>query len=159
MRKTNIELLKERIEQNREDFKDDILGLMDEDLIYGMARRIAAVENAYELTKDTGWIDEAEAAYLLEFAEPLKMLADAWGDFLFDTSGDFRMVVEDVLDANDNNENYITAVYAAELKRKYGAGVNIRDALFQEVMETGKRITLLKNMLDDEGVDFCFDEE
>ena len=155
---TNIEKLKERIEQNREDFRDDILGLMDGASIYDMARRVAAVEDAYELTQDTGWIDEAEAAYLLEFAEPLKMLADAWEDLLFDTTGDFRMVVEDVLDADDNNENYITAVYAEELKRKYGAGVNIRDALFQEVMETGKRITLLKNMLDDEGVDYCLNE-
>jgi|GEM_PF-2144793 len=155
---TNIERLKERIEQNREDFRDDILGLIDGDSIYGMARRIAAVEDAYELTRDFGWIDEADAAYLLEFAEPLKMLADAWEDILFDAAGDFRMVVEDVLDADDNNENYITAVYAEELKRKYGAGVNIRDALFQEVMETGKRIKLLKNMLDDEGVDYCLNE-
>ena len=160
MEKTYIELLMERIKKNYEDFKDDTLGLVDGDLIYGMAEKITAMETVYMLAKTFPcWIEEAEAAYLLEFAEPLKMLADVWEDVLLDVGGEFRAIVEEVLDADDNNDHYISADYANELKQKYGADVDIREALFHEVMETGKRLTLLRNMLDDdEGVDFCQDK-
>ena len=158
MEKTYTELLMERIKRNYEDFKDDTLGLVDGDLIYGMAEKIAAIENVYMLTQEPCWIEEAEAAYLLEFAEPLRMLADVWEDVQLDVAGEFRTIVDEVLDADDNNEHYITIGYANELRQKYGANVDVREALFNEVMETGKRITLLRNMLDDEGVDFCQDE-
>jgi len=151
-------MLRERIERNYEDFRADTLDILDGDIIFNMASKIAATEDVYRLSKKCGWVDEGEAAYLLEFAEPLKMLADAWEDFLFDTDSEFPMVVEDVLDADDNNENYITADYADELKLKYGDEFSVKDALFAEVMETGKRITLLKNMLDEEGVDSWIDQ-
>ena len=148
--KTNIELLRERIEQNYQEYRADVIEILDGGMVFDMAVEIAAVEDAYQLSQEHGWIDEAEAAYLLEFAEPLKMLADAWEEALFENGCDFRSVVEDVLDSDDNNEHYITAAYAGELKRKYGAGVYIREALFKELQEAGKKYRLLKNMLDEE---------
>ena len=158
MRQTNNEKLRERIKYNYNDFKADTLKLIDGDMIFGLARKIAATQDAYELSLKPGWVDESGAAYLLEFAEPLKMLADAWEDFLFDTDSEFKMIVEDILDNDDNTANYITAVYADELKRKHGGEKNTKDALYSELMETVGKYALLKNMLDDEGGGCCVDE-
>lgn len=158
MRQTNNEKLRERIKHNYNDFKADMLKLIDGGTMFGLARKIAATQDVYELSLKPGWVDESEAAYLLEFAEPLKMLADAWEDFLFGTDSEFRMIVEDILDNDDNMNNYVTAVYADELKRKHGGDTSVRGALFLELVETVRKYALLKNMLDDEGGGYCFDE-
>lgn len=154
MQKTNIERLKERIEQNYLEYKADVIELFDadDDMVFDMAKEIAAVADAHFLmtTYPSTFVDEGEAAYLLEFADPLKMLADAWEDYL-DDSGDFKMIMEEVLDSNDNTENYMTVSLADELRAKYGAGVHIKDALLSEAVAAGKRYLRLKNMLDDEG--------
>lgn len=159
MKPTNIDKLRERIEQNYSDYKADVLEILDGDLIFDLASEIAAVEDVYLLSKTSGWIEEAEAAYLLEFAEPLKMLADAWEDFLFDTDSEFRMIVEDVIDNDDNTESYITVSLADRLRTKYGDDVSIRGALLTEAVEAGEKFLRLQKLLDDEGGDFCFDEE
>ena len=158
MRQTNNEKLRERIQHNYNDFKADMLKIIDGDIIFSLARKIAATQDVYELSLKPGWVDESEAAYLLEFAEPLKMLADAWEDFLFDTDSEFRMIVEDILDNDDNMTNYVTAVYADELKRKYGGEKSVKDVIFSELMETVRKYALLKNMLDDEGGGYCINE-
>ena len=158
MRQTNNEKLMERIKENYNDFRDDMLELIDGDTMFELARKLAATQDVYELSLKPGWVDESEAAYLLEFAEPLKMLADAWEDFLFDTDSEFRMIVEDILDSDYNLTNYITAEYADELKRKYGGGKSVKDVLFSELIETIRKYALLKNMLDDEGGGCCVDE-
>lgn len=152
--KTHIEQLRERIEQNYREYKAEMLEVLDGELIFDYAREIAAVEDVYFLmtTYPSTFVDEGEAAYLLEFAEPLKMLADAWEEYLDESDGDFKMIVEDVLDKNDNTENYMTVSLANELREKYGADVHIKDALLSEAVEAGKRYLRLKNMLDDEGV-------
>ena len=155
MRQTNNEKLRERIKQNYSDFKEDMLKLVDGGTVFGLARKIAATQDAYELSLKPGWVDESEAAYLLEFAEPLKMISDAWEDFLFDTDSEFRMIVEDILDDDNNLDNYVTVAYADELKRKHGSEKNTRDALFSELMETVKKYALLKNILEGEGGDGC----
>ena len=134
MRQTNNEKLRERIKQNYSDFKEDILKLVDGGTVFDLARKIAATQDAYELSLKPGWVDESEAAYLLEFAEPLKMISDAWEDFLFDTDSEFRMIVEDILDDDNNMDNYVTVAYADELKRKHGSEKNTRDPLFSELI-------------------------
>lgn len=151
---THIERLKERIEQNYREYKTEMLEVLDGEMIFDYAREIAAVEDVYFLmtTYPSTFVDEGEAAYLLEFAEPLKMLADAWEEYLDESDGDFQMIVEDVLDKNDNTENYMTVALADELRAKYGADIHVKDALLSEALETGKKYLLLKNILDGEGV-------
>jgi len=150
MRQTNYEKLMERIEQNYNDFKAETHLLIDGSTVFELAREIAATQDAYELSLKPGWIDEGEAVYLLEFAEPLKMLADAWEGFLFETSSEFRMIVEDILDSDENMTNYITAAYADELKRKYIGEKSVKDVIFSELIDTASKYALLKNMLDGE---------
>lgn len=152
--KTNIERLRERIELNYRDYKADMLDILEGGLIFDYAREIAAVEDVYSLmtTYPSTFVDEGDAAYLLEFADPLKMLADAWESFLFEADSEFKMIVGEVLDKNDNTANYMTAALADELREKYGADVNVKDALLSEALETGKKYLLLKNILEEEGV-------
>ena len=74
---TSLAILKERVEQNYADFKAEVLSLMDEEEIYDMAHRIAAVKDTYEqLTSDNDYLDEDDVAFLLKFYNPLEMVAD-----------------------------------------------------------------------------------
>ena len=159
--KTNIEQLRERIEQNYREYKADMLEILDGDLIFDFAREIAAVEDAYFLmtTYPSTFVDEGDAAYLLEFAEPLKMLADAWEEYLDESDGDFKMIVEEVLDRNDNTDSYITVALADKLRKKYGENMHYKDALLAEAIAAGKKYLQLKGLLEEEGVDLCIERE
>ena len=163
MRKTNIELLIERIEQNYADFKADTL-CMDEESIYGMADKISAVEDTYYQLTTYDYVDEDDAEYLLKFHNPLEMVADC----LEELRDDEPVEIDEALfvlferEEDENEEKYITAELAEELRRKHGAGVSVKLALLRETIEAGERyIRLLKltEKIDDEGVDFCTDEE
>ena len=161
MQKTNIERLKERIEQNYADFRADTLTL-DEESIYGMADKIAAVEDTYYQLMTYEYADEDEAEYLLKFYNPLEMIADC----LLEMRDDELVEIDEVLFAlfdredGENEENYVTVELAEELKRKHGADIKI--ALLMETIEAGQRYVRMLQLtkdIDDEGVDFCFDEE
>jgi len=158
--KTNIEQLRERIQRNYEDFKAETLETLDKEDIFEMAQTIAATEDVYHfITTYSGWVDEGEAAYLLAFCEPLKLLADAWEEYLCDGEQDFRMIVEEVLDRNDNTDSYITVALADKLRKKYGENMHYKDALLAEAIAAGKKYLQLKGLLEDEGVDLCIERE
>jgi len=161
MKKTNIEKLQERIKQNFDEFKADTLKLIDDesDSMFEMIQEITVKQEIYARTRKSGWISESEAAYLLKFAEPLKMLAEAWDELQFDTDSEFRMLVEYVLDNDENANNFITIEYVNELKHKHGSEISIKKAMFLELMETIEEYERLKNMIEKEGGDYCYNEE
>ena len=151
--------LRERIEQNYEDFREEMLQNEPED-IFEDARKIAATQDVHHfITTQSYWADDGEAAYLLEFSDPLRMLADAWLAYMDDAEGDFRMIVEEVLDRNDNTQNYMTIGLESKLRQKYGSDTHIKDALFAEVMATGEEFMRLKNLLDEDFVDSLDDAD
>ena len=161
MQKTNNQLLKERIEQNYADLKSEMLTL-DEESIYGMAGRIAAVEDTYHQLTTYDYLNEDEAEYLLKFYNPLEMTAD----FLEEIESGQLVEVDEALfelfEREDNEENYVTAELAEKLKKKYGAGMSIKLALLTETVEAGKeyfRLMKLLDDIDDEGVGSCFSKE
>jgi len=163
MRKTNNELLIERIEHNYADFRTETLTL-DEESIYDMADKINSVEDAYYQLITHDYLEEDEAGYLLKFDNPLEMIADC----LEELRGDEPVEVDEALfvlferEEDENEDYYVTAELAEELRRKHGADVSIKLALLRETIEAGERyIRLLKltDKIDGEGVDFCTDEE
>jgi len=157
MKKTNNELLKERIEQNYADFKTETLEL-DEESIYDMAGRVAAVKDAYEQLATYEYLDEDEAGYLLKFYNPLEMTAD----FLEAVRGGQLVEVDDALfevfEQEDNEENYITIEFAEELRQEYGDDISIKNALLLETVKASKEFLRLWKLMN-EGVDFCHSEE
>ena len=156
----SIDLLRERIEENYEEFMEETLEFLDKEDIFVLARHIAAVQDVHHFVTTQGnWVDEGEAAYLLEFCEPLKLLGDAWEEYLDESDQDFRMIVEEVLDRNDNTSNYVTISLAEQLQKKYGEQVHFKDALLSEAIDTGKKYLRLKSLLEDEGVELCIERE
>ena len=124
-----------------------------------MARRIAAVEDVRFYMDTYEWTDAEETAYLLDFTEPLTMLADAWEEYLDDQGADFDMVLESVLDCEDNEENYITLALERELREKYGDDCSTREALMAEILEYGSRYLELMKIYERQEGDDWFDEE
>jgi len=156
----NIELLKERIEQNYADFREDTLSL-DSEAIYDMADKITAVEDAYYQLVTYDYVDEDDAEYLLNFYNPLEMIADCLEELRDDEPVDIDEALFMLFDRDDgeNEDNYITAELAEELKQKHGVCISIRLALLLETIEAGERYVRLLKLDKDEGVDFCSDEE
>ena len=155
---TNVEKLRERISENYEEFKTETLEFLDKEDVFSMARTIAAVEDVhYFITSHNNWVDEGEAAYLLEFCEPLKLLADAWEEYIDEGGSDFRMIVEDVLDRDDNPNNYITVALAVDLRQKHGEHVHFKDALLAEAIAAGKKYLQLRELLKDDGIALSVD--
>jgi hypothetical protein len=81
-------LLRERIEQNYADFKEETMQL-DGKSVFELARMIAAVKDVhlYMITHD--WADAAETDYLLYLENPLKLLAGEWEAYTEDMGKDF----------------------------------------------------------------------
>jgi len=135
---TSLAILKERVEQNYADFKSEMLTL-DEESIYGMAGRIAAVEDTYHQLTTYDYLNEDEAEYLLKFYNPLEMTAD----FLQEIESGQLVEVDEALfelfEREDNEENYVTAELAEELRRKHGADVSIKLALLRDELNPVKR--------------------
>ena len=134
-----IDTLRERMEQNFEDFKADILTLSKEN-IFELAPHIAAASEVLFYFTTHDWLDEEEAAYLLDFMEPLKVVADAWEEHMSDGDCDFRTVLESVLNDDENEENYMTTALERELREKYGSSVSIKAAALCELIEMGSRL-------------------
>lgn len=152
-----IDELRERIEQNYEDFKAELL-THDKETIIGMARTIAAMEDVVFYMDIHDWVDESEAAYLLDFTEPLKLIADAWEEQLDDGDCHFRTVLKSVLNDEENEERYMTLALESELREKYGYDVSITGALLMELVEAGNRYLELRGVYECLGAD-AWDED
>jgi hypothetical protein len=90
------------------------------------------------------------------------MIADCLGEWRDDEILEMDDLLSELLWNDDNEERYVTAELAGELKQKHGAGTSIRLALLTEAIEAGSRFARLWKLIDDddgEGVDFCSDEE
>jgi len=141
-----LAILKKRVAQNYADFESEILCLSDEEEIYEMAHRIAAVQDAYEqLTGDSDCLDDGEAAHLLKFQNPLEMVADFLQERQANCPDEIDEALMELFNAENLEENYLTVGFAEELAKKYGAGVSAKSALLKETIEAGKRyVRLLK---------------
>jgi len=143
---TPLALLKQRVEQNYADFKAETLSLLDEEEIYDMAHRIAAVKETYEqITGDSDYLDDDDVDFLLKFHNPLEMVAD----FLQERQAGYPVEIDEALmelfNTENHEENYLTVDFANELIAKYGDDVRIKVALLMETIEAGNRyIRLLK---------------
>jgi len=69
--------LLERIEKNYSDYQNSLLSLDKQELL-DMTGKIKAVSDAYSYMTDWHDYDEHELEYLLEFQNPLEVLADEW---------------------------------------------------------------------------------
>ena len=96
-------LLLERIEQNYKDFQTTNLSDADDVLD---APKIAAVYDAYFYLIMRYWGD-AEAKYLLNYENPLMLLAYKWAEYTEDRGKDFGRMLTDL--AETGGGNYIPA--------------------------------------------------
>ena len=80
--------LMERIEQNYEDFKTSAVRL-DGESLYELAPTIAAVEDVYFYMSTHDWADAEQTRFLMQFENPLKLLADLWEEENEDRGADF----------------------------------------------------------------------
>ena len=154
-----LAILKRRVELNYADFKNEVLCLMDEMEIYDFAHRIAAVKDTYEqLTSDDvlDSLDEGEVEFLLNFYNPLEMVAD----FLQNRQAGYPIEIDEALmelfNAENHEESYLTMNFAEELICKYGSDVRIKVALLMEIIEAGENyLRLLKlTTTDDDEVSY-----
>jgi hypothetical protein len=99
LKKTNMELLRERIERNYSDYRRIMLELCS-DCVYEFAPEIAAVNEVYSHVTDYNWTSEEIAGFLLRFDNPMKIIVDEWrgythrfsegfGDFAREFTRDF----------------------------------------------------------------------
>jgi len=142
---TPLELLKHRVAQNYEDFKSEMLCLMDEEEIFDMAHRIAAVRDCFEQITDDGYIGltDSDACFLLRFHNPLEMVADYLNAPV--TEEDVEDALEEVINATGLEEQYIAMSFAEELIAKHGGDMPVKAALLEETIEAGESyLRLLK---------------
>lgn len=147
-----MDMLIERMDENYEEFRSEMLSL-DSETVFENARTIAAMSDVLFYFTTHDWVDEDEAAYLLDFSNPLKMIAEAWEEHLDDGDQHFRKVLESVIDCEDNEENYMTMALERELREKYGEDTSITGALIAEVLEAGSRYLALKGIYESLGAD------
>jgi len=151
--------LQQRVEQNYADFEAEALNLLGHGEIYDKAHRIAAVKDAYaQLTSDTLCLDEGEIAFLLNFHNPLEMVADFLQAEQADCPYQFGEALNELFAAENQEDYYLTVDFANTLIAKYGEDVRIRVALLLETIEAGDnylRLLKLTNKADaDEDCDF-----
>lgn len=154
--KKPMERLRKRITENYDEFKHTILELEGE-VIFDLALHIAAVTDTFFSLTTEEWLTENDMLYLLNFSNPLKLVADAWEDHLID-GYDFRDVLEEVLEDDENEENYMTVAQERELREKYGEDTDITYALISEIIEAGKHFLKLHTLYDGLGADVCHEE-
>jgi hypothetical protein len=108
-------LLRERIEQNYEDFKEETVKL-DGRSVFELAPVISAVNDVYFYMTTHSWADDDEADYLLKSENPLKLIAEEWEVYMEDTRGDFGEMLTRL--AGKWDEDYMTGTVAGELRDK-----------------------------------------
>ena len=97
-----INLLRERIEQNYEDFKAETLAALDKEGVFELAGQISAIEDVRFFMSTHNWLDEKEAAYLLSFNNPLLMLVSEWENYLDDSDRGFEKTLAPLLGRDDD---------------------------------------------------------
>ena len=152
-----MDKLRERIEENYDELREEMLS-RNKEAIFDSAMSIAAAADVLFYMSTHDWIDEDEAAYLLDFTNPLVMIAEAWEEHLNSGDNKFRSVLESVLDDEDNEEHYMTMALESELREKHGYDVGIMDALLSELVDAGSRYLELQAIYEGLGADVC-DEE
>ena len=153
-----LELLSQRIEQNFADFKAEML-LLDEEDIFENARRIADVTNTYEELISSGFrtLVDDEALFLLQFHNPLEMVADFLSERVIEEDVDDALY--EVINADGLEDCYLTTTLANELREKYGTDTNLKVALLEETISAGLRYINLMQMADNatDKIQFSFD--
>lgn len=142
-----LELLTKRIEQNYADFKAWML-LLDEEDIFGNARRIADVTDTYEQLIESGFctLTDGEAIFLLQFHNPLEIVADFLSKRVIEEDVDDAL--GEAINAEGLERRYLTVSFANELREKYGMDANIKIALLEETISAGLRYMRLMQMAD-----------
>jgi len=158
MQKTDKELLIERIRRNYADFRSETL-VLGEEAIYNMARVISAIEDTYCQLTEFDYLEDHQAEYLLEFDNPLGMVADCLKDMRDGELVEIDEALIELFDQESHEENYITAKFAEELRQKHGSGISISVALLLEAIEAGERYMELRNLNKDKGAGYCLCEE
>ncbi|MCL2853278.1 MAG: hypothetical protein FWE20_09645 [Defluviitaleaceae bacterium] len=93
---SNLTLLRERIEQNYTEFKDDVREL-DTVSIYELASLIDATEDVYSYTSTHNFVGEEEAANLLQYNDPLLMLSYVWKEYREASHGDIGEIISEFI--------------------------------------------------------------
>ena len=109
--------LRKRIEENYEALRIGMTAYLRIE-IFDSATFIAAATEVYNYICDNDCLSDAEAIYLLDFSDPLTMLADAWVEHLSVYESQFRPIIESVLTNEKNDELYVIRA----LEDEYGAG-------------------------------------
>ena len=138
-KKTNVGLLRERIERNYEDYKKgmECFGA-DMEVLFLFAPEIVAVCEIRSYLLDDYYVNENEAAFLLKIDEPLKKLADEW-EYHKHICGDFKEFLSDYIDGVFTRDNY-SATVADELREKYGGDIPLNTACLLELVEMGHKL-------------------
>lgn len=93
-----IELI-ERLDANLAEYHDSLMGFGKEELI-DMAAKISAMTDMHSYLTTTYGFDDGAAEYLLNFQNPLEVVADEWEHYQSDTS-DMSFVVDEVVYKQD----------------------------------------------------------
>lgn len=158
IKKTNVELLCERIEQNYNDYKKEMDGV-GIDYIMLFASELAAVDevhtNIIYTDEGNGYVTESDAALLLESKNPLKMLAGEWQYYKLYKSCDFGKFIDDFIKDIDTDECQ-PEIVEEELRGKYGDDMPLNTAALLEIVELLREFI---NPSDDDFEIFDFDGE
>ena len=93
-----------RLTQNLAEYHSHLLGF-DRQAIIDMAGRISAVNDAHFYLTEHHTFDEAQIDYLLQFQNPLEVVADAWHRRTEDIS-DMDFALNEVFDKQDALQSY-----------------------------------------------------
>lgn len=99
-----IDQLIERLNKNLSDYHDHILGF-DRQEIIDMAGRIHVMQDAHFYLTEHHAFDYEQAEYLLQFQNPLEVVADAWQKRTDDIS-DISFALDEVFDKQDALQDY-----------------------------------------------------
>jgi len=115
MQKSNIMLLRERMQGNYADYRRQMLELCGE-CIFEFAAEIAAVREAYNYIMTYEWTQDELAHLLLKFDNPLRIVVDEWRgyqqannpgfeSFAFEFTMDF--LTDDIIILSDEVLDYV----------------------------------------------------
>ena len=140
---TPLTVLRNRIQQNFADFKAEML-MSDEESIFENASRIAAVTDTFEeLMHNDLCIHDEDVEFLLNFYNPLEMIADFLSERAIEE--DVDEALEGVFSTEGLAEQYLTIDFAKALVKKHGLDSCAKTALLMETIEVGEHyLKLLK---------------
>jgi hypothetical protein len=145
MEKTNMELLRERIERNYTDYRRIMLELCSE-CAFEFAPEVAAVREVHSHVTAYDWTSEEIAEFLLRFDNPMKVIVDEWlgythrfsegfEDFALEFTRDFLGEGSVYYKSGDDDDDYFDEsdddadcrpAYFAELMDYCGKQLNIK---------------------------------